>query len=212
MSFTEWSLRGVRPSSWHTAAARGGDTAGDQQPARGKGSRRRRRGAWHCGLSVSWFNQLSGEACRQGEKPSCAWLCSESQPGSWDAAGHLDLSVLPAGSHSQSLRGKVFPCPGRALPHLAQRAPALSTGNSQDPQYPKGLLAFPGRTSALLQGGCCAFLPAVCPNYGLVSQPSFSFAWDLAMETCRECTKASGGEGQQALLELGTPTVAPVFT
>lgn len=42
--------------------------------------------------------QLSGEACRQGEKPSCAWLCSESQPGSWDAVGHLDLSVLPAGS------------------------------------------------------------------------------------------------------------------
>lgn len=38
MSFTEWSWRGVRPSSWHTAVARGGYTAGDWQPARRKGS------------------------------------------------------------------------------------------------------------------------------------------------------------------------------
>lgn len=211
MSFTEWSLRGVRPSSWHTAAARGGDTAGDQQPARGKGSgvgkkekaeacqqvpqegscylfpegdqREKERAVWMCtklacgcrsglearqgeaelpreggevaGSLLGWDcpcglrdstdtwpsrqhplgslpvprepelrggamrrsgalalleadgeggvrgtadYQLSGEACRQGEKPSCAWLCSESQPGSWDAVGHLDLSVLPAGS------------------------------------------------------------------------------------------------------------------
>lgn len=211
MSFTEWSLRGVRPSSWHTAAARGGDTAGDQQPARGKGSGvgekekaeacqqvpqegscslfaegdqreksmlsgcalswrvaakpglEARQGeaelpreggevagsllGWDCpcglrDITDTWPSrqhppgslpvprepelrggsmrrsgalalleadgeggvrgtvdyQLSGEACRQGEKPSCAWLCSESQPGSWDAVGHLDLSVLPAGS------------------------------------------------------------------------------------------------------------------
>lgn len=119
-----------------------------------------------CGGAGLWL------CWRQTEKEGCValWIisCQERPAGrgrspavrgsavshSLGAGTPWDTSIFPCclQAHSQSLWCKIFPCQGRAVPHRAQRAPALSTGNGQDPQYPKGLLAFSGRTSPLLQG------------------------------------------------------------
>lgn len=126
--------------------------------------RRRRAGLWLCwkqtgkeGCVALRIISCQPEACRQGEKPSCAWLRGESRPGSWDAAGHLDLSVLSAGSHSHSLRWKGLPVPRESCPPPCSLNPCAEHRNGQDPRYAKGLLASPRRTSPLPQGAVVHF-------------------------------------------------------